>query len=560
MRHLLRLVSRFYHAHYHPHYRFARHVFAFDATLVAIMIGLLVVTVTMFVANRPYQPDISISVSLGQEQLTSGGRVPLSVTVTNATEKTFTDNDLVLRATTGIVFESDTHGVLSDKRSLIIPFVELGPKETRTLLIPGVLWTNVDSEETIFATLFYGPSERMHEETTPFFLRAERSVIEARAIAAAEHYPFEKTPFALTLLNHSSGTLPVSTALWRDTNQIPLPSPTLELPTAKPYTFSVTGTALADVGRHDWRAEVTLERNGKKLRQVNLTKSFFIKPPAVEVTIEPKNSALAIEAGETYAFNVQWTNKSPLSFGALSLELTTEEGAWFESARGRTRELVLPLSTTILEPSATATSTVTVRFSTKGLPSTEHITLTPRLILTTPEAATTHVAGAPLKLPVAATVQVNALTRYYSPEGDQLGRGPLPPTVGETTRYLAVLEVVGERGRISNPAIELTSAPGTRFTGKFFVDEGEVGKTSTTSANELHWEGSRLRNVTTTWFFEVALTPTEEQIGTIPLLVSARFNATDETTGRLISSTFPSITTVLAPNDKGRGAGARVVR
>ena len=49
--------------------------------------------------------------------------------------------------------------------------------------------------------------------------------------------------------------------------------------------------------------------------------------------------------------------------------------------------------------------------------------------------------GDAAELPVATEVAMQNSIRYYTEEGDQLGRGPLPPQVGETTKYWVFVQI-----------------------------------------------------------------------------------------------------------------------
>lgn len=90
---------------------------------------------------------------------------------------------------------------------------------------------------------------------------------------------------------------------------------------------------------------------------------------------------------------------------------------------------VLPISTgklsVILQSTALGRAEVFVDFSS--------VDKNGRLVSQQSQGAFVEVASAELK--------VAGQARYYSPEGEQLGRGPLPPQVGKTTKYQLYLSI-----------------------------------------------------------------------------------------------------------------------
>lgn len=156
------------------------------------------------------------------------------------------------------------------------------------------------------------------------------------------------------------------------------------------------------------------------------------------------------------------------------------------------------------------------------------------------------------KISGAALLRTNA--RFYTGEGDQIGRGPLPPQVGKTTRYWVFASLETGGSSVQNGAATFRLPLGVAWTGRAAV----------TSGDELALEGDRLvwrlgtlpahagiLAASPSASFELAITPTVGQVGTTPLLLSESvFTGQDSWTGIDVSSVQPGITTQL-PGDPG---------
>jgi hypothetical protein len=169
--------------------------------------------------------------------------------------------------------------------------------------------------------------------------------------------------------------------------------------------------------------------------------------------------------------------------------------------------------------------------------------------------------GTKMAIPVVTNV---ALTRnevrYYTPEGDQIGRGTLPPKVGETTKYWVLMQVANTTNDLKDAALEIQLAPKVTFsTSSQSVTLGPQLHYAKTT-NKVHWNFSDVpANSKIGWNFLVEVTPTTEQIGkTIPLVNSGIFTATDGLVGKKFEIQIPGMDNVLKANDKGSKVGAKV--
>jgi hypothetical protein len=115
---------------------------------------------------------------------------------------------------------------------------------------------------------------------------------------------------------------------------------------------------------------------------------------------------------------------------------------------------------------------------------------------------------------------VTSAIRYYATTGDQIGIGPLPPRVGEETRYWFQAMVGATTKDLSNIVLRMRLPAGVTLTGR---DALPSGGGLSEAEGDVIWtlpylaassEGATVR-------FEIALTPTENMRGTIPVLIQS---------------------------------------
>lgn len=146
--------------------------------------------------------------------------------------------------------------------------------------------------------------------------------------------------------------------------------------------------------------------------------------------------------------------------------------------------------------------------------------------------------------------------RYYASTGDQIGIGPLPPIVGQETRYWVAFKLGPTTNDLANVRLSARLAPGVSLTGRSALPSGGVliqeGDRVAWSADFLPRspEGAIAQ-------FEIAITPDASMRGGTALLLidgsaSARVSQTDiELSGRM-----SDVDTSLPTDSQASGKGA----
>ncbi|MFA5644353.1 MAG: hypothetical protein WC928_02380 [Patescibacteria group bacterium] len=148
---------------------------------------------------------------------------------------------------------------------------------------------------------------------------------------------------------------------------------------------------------------------------------------------------------------------------------------------------------------------------------------------------------------------------YYSPQGDQLGVGPLPPAVDMATNYWVFLEFNNLGNNLENFVLTAELPENVYFSDNKRVLDGkliygEIGK-------RLVWEVPLITGGSNKYRanFEITLIPDEKDLGTMPnLLENIKFTVKDIFIDKEIAGSLENINTNLI-NDKLSSGKGKVI-
>lgn len=153
----------------------------------------------------------------------------------------------------------------------------------------------------------------------------------------------------------------------------------------------------------------------------------------------------------------------------------------------------------------------------------------------------------PIDLPITTLILLKAATLYFTRDGEQLGLGPVPPLIGETTKYRVVLSLENGASGARGAVIEGRLPESVEWTGRANVSAGEA-LDYFPSTRMFRWRVSGVAAYADDIgaAFEVAITPTEDLAGTIPLLVTdLSAEAVDSRTGWTIRAFADAVTSAI---------------
>lgn len=156
---------------------------------------------------------------------------------------------------------------------------------------------------------------------------------------------------------------------------------------------------------------------------------------------------------------------------------------------------------------------------------------------------------------IVSELNVSAAAYYNSPQGDQLGSGPLPPVVGLPTNLWVFLKVEAD-GNFSDFSLSAKLSKNVELTENSSLLSGELNYNE--AARQIVWRNGEIKAGSSEHRagFEVQLIPSEEQIGKFATLLNQfKFQATDVFTGAKVEGTITEVNTGLEADSLNRGEG-----
>ena len=446
-------------------------------------------------------------------------------------------------------------------------------------VIHGWLWSEPKEDDKIIAALSYRPDDRTDREQQlgMFIARLPGSVLEGHLTMASSSFTRQTLPFVYTLTNTSERTLNNLTVVYDWPTQIPELKKLALLELLPGQTITVNGKVTMP-NKKEARLAITptILINGHLIPQGAAAQTINIFQPMLTATARLATDARFAEGGMKLPLELHWENHSSKPTAALRLRLRPTPGTVDLKTTAAENHLGIDggdllvdktMRTALANTGPGGSDTFTVNLTL--LPSLKNAPNQATAFEVTPimEAQFAEIPGelftepgALASLPLATELNLLAVARYYTAEGDQLGRGALPPKVGETTSYWLFVEVENTTNPITNIAFSATLGSGARFTGKQSVTIGQPVRFDA-GTNSLAWNFAELpAHSHTGLYFEVSVTPGPNDIGhTLSLLKNIAWSATDSVTGKQLSVSKAEIASVLASSDRGSRVGAVVV-
>ncbi len=541
-------------------------------------IGLGVIILTLFgliwmLVPRSTPDLIVVNADVAPVEVITGGASTLTFRFENQSNETI--NDAQVRFDFPAHFELDAIES-EDAQEIGYQTFELGdvvPDQYGFIHVRGTMFGDVGGEQIFTTTLDYTYGE---DEMT------DTKVIEHVFSPTTSTLALELTlPEHLVAYQLVEGTI-----TYQNTGDVSFPDMTIEPQWPESFTlisaspgpqsdgaFHVSGIdpeeegVIEFVGRLGTQDDSTFTFapsfvfDDARYTQEQLIDTIDILPPPLTLTHAVEQSSL--QPGENATVTLTYENDSEHTLTDVELELTSNVSVF-------SGDLVFDTPSTI-EPSGSGTLTLTVpvrsSLSRSSLSTYENITVTTRPIATftfSPdgEAIEVNTTGISFDTPLTSPLVLESFGRYWTASGDQLGRGPIPPIVDETTKYWIFWNISGTTNGLEGLFIEADLGPGVELTGRQSVSVG----TSIESVNgAVRWSVSSVDptmppgSTVVAAAFEVAITPSADQVGSIAtLLERAYVSASDTWTGATIQSGSSGVTTNLTADSKAAAYGGVV--
>jgi uncharacterized repeat protein (TIGR01451 family) len=511
------------------------------------------------------------------DRIPSGSLITYTVTYENTSDSLLERPTLALTLPEYFDIDCIDCGAPFDEQTNTVILPDLIPGASGYVDITGRYFGIPNTPEELFARLTYTQEGRTVTETrhTKIISTLRGSLLEVSASLPTQMLANGEAPFTIVLTNTSRAAL--------DTIYIPLepatdvrliPSAALNITNSKieiedlgpSSTVEIAGTIQTTVaaGRAT-TFEITPEIliDGTPLPQAPLTHTINILHPSAALTTSFDRSS--VQPGDTIGGTITLTNTGDTPLRDVTVQVPLASNI-IDTTRlphtVRNGAIILTPDNEVLRLQETITLPITLPI--KSVPSGSadlQLRFEPTLTSNVTDAIDYTLKGAVSPaVSIGTQLLLSGHAIYYTPEGDQLGRGPLPPRIGEETRYFAILQIRNTTSRVRNASFSGTLPTYVRFTGKTSVSTGnDITYNETTRT--MGWNEFDLQPFETVGLYiELGVTPSAADVGNYPTLIqNMQVTAEDTFISTNVTSYSTNISTELHQDSIGKAKGDTVV-
>lgn len=578
---LKKALHKLYHAKYHGIYNHAKQLFVFDIALLLTSLVILGIGLFFIFWKPSITNYIDLAISLGENRIESGSLVRLTVDYANRSNFNLNNVSLALHLPQGFAVDRNKTLVEYFNNDSIFNLKQIKASAKGQLEIYGRYWATPNTPERILALLSYEPrdTKRVEQKTTAFFATLSGSVLASKVEIVTSTFANQDLTYKYTITNTGGETVEkifLTKNLPFEPKVEEIIASELTLKPNESKIFESKITSLEGSGNFVLNFIPTVVINNHPIPQTSLSQNILVFAPKLSSAVTAKNNIPYAEPGQAIPVQISWKNLSDYKLTNLKLSVKFNYQIVDLSATAKQNNLKTDgeylvadqTNRTSLSPNKNGGDNFVV-----------NIIMLPNFNLTDVENANLEITpvletsldevkyqtytqdGQSFKIPLATELSLNIVPVYYTEDGDQLGRGPLPPRVGQTTKYWVMIQIANTNNAINNAKFSASLPPGAIFTGKQSVTIGpEVIYNQTNQT--LNWNYYHLpANSVTGLYFEVAVTPTTDQIGqTLELIKDIKITATDDWVNKPFNLSQAILNNALGATDKGYTKGAKVVK
>lgn len=582
---MFKAIYNFFHKHYRTHYHLkyvhAKKLFVFDLFLLIVAVTMMAASLFFFFWNPGLTDQIDLKISLGANRVKSGELVKVTLDYKNRSKYYLREPILALHLPAGFVVDRTLTPTDTFKDDLTFELQELRPGASGHAEVYGRLWISPKQEDKITALLTYLPEKDNNREqkVETFLVNLSDSILKASLEMTTTSFANTSVPFTFKLVNISDTKLenvnfninfPGKITGLKDDD---LQNITLEKNSEKLITGAIIMPTKS--GEYDLSILMNANINNQSINLLHNQATIKTFSPEISLAIKLKNGLNFAQPSQVLNASIDWQNNGQYELQNSHLRITFTPGV--VDLKTTANENGFKIDGNDLLISANERTALT-----NGQPQANDqfdfkIYLLPTFNVGAIENATLEIRptfiselkdfsgqqfslpGESAKILLSTELSMISEARYYSREGDQLGRGPLPPQVGETTKYWIFIRVNNTTNPVRDAIFSATLPSGVSFTGKQSVSIGPA-LTLNENNNTVNWNYRELPpNSQTGLYFEVAVTPSPDQIGkNINLVNDIKFSAHDKNTEKLFVLNKNIINNVLPINDPGSEKGSLV--
>jgi hypothetical protein len=529
--------------------------------------------------------QIELTIVSSQAAVASGDAMSADLTVQNNGKQPLLDAYVTIPQSSGFVL-SHSHPAAGEQGRIHLGTIE--PEQSAMVSVDGYAIGEVGSAARISAVLTYrtrgfeDTEEKLVSET--LYISGSQFSLSARfpeSIAANKPFDFEISFDNLSQVTNFPNVVivPIFPPDWQMVESRPSNDPATETWTIDSVgslqSGKISGRARLN-SRTTTMAEIKLQLfaspEGRPLLQDELTISVPVFYPlaTAEATLLPSRADL----GESIEAIVNVFNGESFTLSEASLQFGVNEALVdtlaFTPGSYQGGMLTVPLTTML----SNAQRQVIVEFPLRDTVNALHafgnedviFSLRGELHYPNQRGETVVVPLNTVTAQINSDLQVNATARYFTPDGEAIGTGPLPPAVGEATTYWVFLSLENQLHPVRDVVVTARVPDGITWGGRASVGAGEPLYFDE-ATNRISWRVGVVPDYKTNYgssqfgaAFQLSITPNESQLGEQPVLLEEiRVDGIDQNTGTRLESVASDVTTQLTFDAHAKDDG-RVVR
>ena len=579
-------IGKYYAKRYHLRYVHAKKLFVFDLLLLGAIFLLIGATIAWLTYDPTVRHAVVLTMASTDERLQSGDLTQITISYQNKSSMLLRDTLLTAQLPNGFILRTASAPIISSSTPLTFFIGDMKTQAQGNITLSGQYFATPKKQTAVLAHLIYNQSTRKarEEKTATLFLTVQDTPL-AMALEAPDYAVIGgSTPIILTLTNR--GNVPLDNITVPITNLMPglqlsdlvidrgnLTQDTWKILQLPPQTTtSLRATAVISSEQESNRASdliftANIAVNDSIVPQATARHHFSLLAPHIDIGTDWSGRQTA-RPGErlTLAMHIKNNSDQPLTPKSIRIPLPEamidSNSLPMASVHNSVYEIMLPASDATIAPGNTkdiAIPMTLLKIPAGGTDISLKLSTTVRLALTALPGVTLTVITRTPALPIGSSLIAQASLRYYTADGDQLGRGPLPPRVGKQTRYWATFTIKNTTSEMREVTLSGELASDALWTGKTSVSMGNNVRYDE-ATRTFHWYLEALdAHDSVNINFEIGFTPTENERGSVvPLIKNISVQGRDSYIDTLVKTSFTALDTSLPEDLKAQTPGLAV--
>jgi uncharacterized cupredoxin-like copper-binding protein len=583
----IHFLEMHYKTRYHLRFAHARKLFIFDISLLASIFFLAGLTLSYVFYHASIASLVYLNIQAPGNRILSGEHVEYTINYRNESDLKLLKSNLKLTLPKGLVL--DKNDLLKTDNSIDLNTVK--PGQAGEIKISGWFYNTPNQEENLTATLTFIQEKKQIKE-----IKASRlisilrgSVLQAKLTANNKITALGESQLIFTLQNTGKQTLKeITLPLTPNFPQAKVMEPQSQTGVIKDSVWQLSELAPGQTAQltaklktkiNDVIPEIklnftpSLKANNEIIPQATIEHVWQVLYPHLELSTNWENDLISLQPGTVGKLNLHLKNVGDLALvnGQLIIPLSP---FIIDSTKAKQlnlgdlvdNNLILTARQfpTLAKIDSGADFNLEIKIPIVYLPQNGTdiiLSLTPTLkaevVGTEKNYLILNTNASPIKIGTQISLQGEA--RYYTAEGDQLGRGPLPPQVGKETKYWVLITALNNTSEADKIQFSATLPPYVKWTGKTSLTRGPA-ITYSEKTHQVYWKLDYLAPYEKIGLYlELALTPLAEQAGTEPIILEdISLTAEDGFTGAKIEKNILGVDISLANDGIGKEQGVKV--